>query len=192
MHLSPYWGQEDPIGVQWSLSVCMSFHMLVRLSFHLYLYLYFWLSASRFGNQSVRPVIARSACSQYIYRGGGGSYTKIKTIFATQLENNYVSVCLSIYPYVSPYIWISARSYASLFGDKIMWPIIVCSTCGAILQSGWGFVYTKTNKLFVTRSDNNYVSAYISICLSVHLPVCVSISMSGCLCHFGAIKSRDP
>ena len=66
MHLSPHWGPEDPSGVQSSLyvhlSLCISLYLVG--SIYLYLPLYVQLYASSFGNQSVRPVIARSACSR--------------------------------------------------------------------------------------------------------------------------------
>ena len=38
--------------------------MSVRLSLHPYLYFFVWSSASIFGDQSTRPVIARSTCGR--------------------------------------------------------------------------------------------------------------------------------
>ena len=46
------------------LSICWSVALSLCLSV--------WLLASIFGDQSARPVIARSAYSRYVYREGGG------------------------------------------------------------------------------------------------------------------------
>ena len=99
------------------ISVCMSVHLSFCLSF--------WSSTSILGDQIARPVITCSACSRYMYRGGGDiSYTKIKTLNVTPSDINYVYVCISIRPSVCLYLCLSVQFSASLFGDKIVRPVI--------------------------------------------------------------------
>ena len=72
------------------VSICPSVRLSLCLSVSLSLCLYVRSYALIFGHQIVWPVIARSACVCYIYRGGGTFLcTKIQTLCLMRSDNTY-------------------------------------------------------------------------------------------------------